>query len=134
MANVKGNGFTLIELMIVVAVVAILAAIAYPSYTNYVMRSRRPDGKEFLMRIAAAQERYYTNLNAYTASTADLGLGTTSENGYYEVNIDLANNGQTYTLTAAPQGPQAADKCGDLTLTNTGYKDKAGDETNGKCW
>ncbi|GAI02651.1 unnamed protein product, partial [marine sediment metagenome] len=51
------KGFTLIELMIVVAVIAILAAIAYPSYTRYVYRARRADGQDLLMRIAAAQER-----------------------------------------------------------------------------
>src|SRR5690606_11790491 len=63
------RGFTLIELMIVVAIVAILAAIAYPSYINYIQRTRRADGHEMLMRMAAAQERYYTNYNHY-AKTA----------------------------------------------------------------
>lgn len=129
----KNRGFTLIELMIVVAIIAIIAAVAYPSYTNYVMRSRRADGKEFLMRIAAAQERQYTNRNRY-ASMADLGLGATSENRYYDVEVALGDGEQTYTLTAKPQGPQAPDKCGDLTLSNTGFKSKSGDETNGKCW
>ncbi len=131
----RGNnrGFTLIEMMIVVAIIAIIAAVAYPSYTNHVMRSRRADGKELLMRMAAAQERHYTNLNRY-GSVADLGLGNTSDNRYYEVEVELGDGDQTYTLTAAPQGPQTTDKCGDLTLTNTGFKDKSGDETNGKCW
>jgi len=127
------RGFTLIELMIVVAIVAILAAIAYPSYTNYVYRTRRADGKEFLMRVAAAQERYFTNLNKY-ASMAALGLGTASEKGYYAVSVALANGDQTYTLTATPQAPQDKDQCKKLTLTNTGYKSQSGAETNGKCW
>jgi len=127
------RAFTLIELMIVVAIVAILAAIAYPSYTNYVYRTRRADGKEFLLRIAAAQERYYTNLNNY-ASMATLGLGTTSEKGYYTVAVALANSNQTYTLTATPQGSQSGDQCKNLTITNTGYKSQSGAETNGKCW
>ena len=127
------RAFTLIELLFVVAIVAILAAIAYPSYSNYVMRSRRADGKEFLMRVAAAQERYFTNLNRY-ASMATLGLGTTSESGYYTVSVALANDDQTYTLTASPQGPQAPDQGANLTLTNTGFKDKSGNENNGKCW
>ncbi|KAB2901957.1 MAG: prepilin-type N-terminal cleavage/methylation domain-containing protein [Dokdonella sp.] len=129
----QARGFTLIELMIVVAIVAILAAIAYPSYTNYVLRTRRADGKEFLMRVAAAQERRFTNLNRY-GSMADLGLGTSSENGYYTVDVALANGDQTYTLTAAPQGAQAPDQCGNLTLTNTGFKGQSGTESNGKCW
>lgn len=129
------RGFTLIELMIVVAIVAILAAIAYPSYTNYVQRTRRADGHEMLMRMAAAQERYYTNYNRY-AKTADLGMGATptSEKGYYEVVVTPAEPDQSYTLTATPQGSQADDKCKNLTLTNTGAKGKTGDESNGKCW
>lgn len=127
------RAFTLIELMIVVAIIAILATIAYPAYSKYGFRARRADGKEFLMRLAAAQERYYTNLNKY-AAMADLGLGTTSEKGYYTVTVALANAEQTYTLTAAPSGVQANDKCINLTLTNTGVKGRSGDDTNGDCW
>lgn len=129
------RGFTLIELMIVVAIVAILAAIAYPSYSNYAYRTRRADGKEMMMRVAAAQERYYTNLNKY-AAVGSLGLGNplTSEKGYYTITIALANSDQTYTLTATPASAQVGDKCGNLTLTNSGFKDKSGDESNGKCW
>lgn len=54
----RPTGFTLIEVMIVVAIVAILAAIAYPSYSDYAFRTRRADGKEMMMRVASAQERY----------------------------------------------------------------------------
>lgn len=136
MASQKNRGFTLIELMIVVAIVAILAAIAYPSYTNYVLRTRRADGKEFLMRIAAAQERYYTNFNRY-ATLDNLNLGTTeSEKRYYSVEVTLGNGDQTYLLTAAPQGAQGADQCENLLLTNTGAKDWSGAKppTNGNCW
>lgn len=133
MLTCRNRGFTLLELMIVVAIVAILAAIAYPSYQNYVLRTRRADGKEFMMRVAAAQERYYTNLNRY-AAMADLGLGTTSERGYYTVSVTLANSNQTYTLTATPSGVQAPDQCANLTLTNSGSKGYSGAETNGKCW
>lgn len=127
------RAFTLIELMIVVAIIAIIAAVAYPSYTNYAFRARRVDGQEFMMRVAAAQERYFTNLNQY-ASMADLGIGTASEKGYYEVGIALANSNQTYTLTGTPKNAQVGDKCTNLTLTNTGSKSQTGNENNGKCW
>lgn len=133
MSGKWNRGFTLIEMMIVVAIIAIIASVAYPSYTNYSMRARRADGKEILMRMAAAQERYFTNMNRY-ATMAELGLGTSSEKGYYTVSVTRANGNQTYTLTATPGGVQAADKCKNLTLTNTGAKDKSGDESNGKCW
>lgn len=133
MTTCRNRGFTLIELLIVVAIIAILAAIAYPSYQNYVYRTRRADAKEFLMRLAAGQERYYTNLNQY-ADLTTLNLGTTSERNYYSVAIALGNSNQTYTLTATPQGAQVGDQCANLTLTNSGVKDKSGNENNGKCW
>ena len=126
-------GFTLIEMLVVVAIVAILAAIAYPSYQNYIMRTRRADAKELAVRIAATEERYFTNLNRY-ADLATIGIGTTSEKGYYQAAVVTGNGDQTYVLTLTPQGVQAADACGNLTINNTGYKDKSGAETNGKCW
>jgi type IV pilus assembly protein PilE len=134
------QGITLIELMIVVAIIAIISAVAYPSYTNYVARASRAEAREFIMRVAQAQERFYTARNTYTAEIAGadgLNFGTTSStNGsrYYTTSVALGPNGQTYTITAAPQANQAGDKCGSLTLTNTGQKGFTGDETNGSCW
>lgn len=135
MPSFRARGFTLIEMMIVVAIIAIIAAVAYPNYTNFVMRGRRADGRELLMRIGAAQERFYTNNNRYTNNLADLSLGGTSEQGYYQVQAPTVDaTGQTYTLTAVPQGPQAIDKCGSLTLNNLGARGMSGNENNGKCW
>jgi type IV pilus assembly protein PilE len=141
------KGFTLIELMIVVAVIAVLAAIAYPSYSRYAFRARRSEGQEFLLRIAAAEQRYYTNCNRYataiagTATTCGGGLGFSSNataNGYYTV-ADPTNLGatqQTFSLTATPALVQATDVCGNLTLTDTGVKSWSTTpaQTNGKCW
>lgn len=134
--NIRAKGFTLIEMLIVVAIVAILAAIAYPAYQNYVMRTRRADGKELAMRIAAAEERYFTNLNTY-ADLATLGsVDTTSEKKHYTAAVRVDNGGQTYLLTLTPQGAQLSDKCGNLTINNTGFKDWSGAHppTNGACW
>jgi len=136
------KGFTLLELMIVVALVAILATLAYASYTNYVFRVHRADGREMLMRVAAAQERFFTNQNVYSSSVtaaAPAGLGfssAASEKGYYNVAIVLTNGGQGYTLQGAPQNSQATDACGQLTITNTGQKGPVGPpyNSNGDCW
>ena len=135
----KARGFTLIELLVVVAIIAILAAIAYPSYRNYVLRAHRADGKELAMRIASAEERYFTNLNRYTSDiTASTGLSmsSASEKGYYSAEIALDHDDQTYVLTLTPQGTQADDQCGNLTINNTGFKDWSGAKppTNGNCW
>ena len=117
------RGFTLLELMIVVVIIAMLASFAVPAYQRYAQRARRADGKELLMRVAAAQERYYTNFNRYAASpltaASSLGLTTlTSERGYYTV--DSANgasgNNQSYTLTVTPVTGKASRRSRSITI------------------
>lgn len=130
----KTRGFTLIEMMIVVAVIALLATIAFPSYQNFTMRNRRADGKDLAMRIASAQERHYTNRNVYTDDPGVLGVNPVSEQQYYTAQIVVPADGQSYTLNLIPQDVQANDRCGTLTINNTGYKDKLGPGGNGSCW
>jgi type IV pilus assembly protein PilE len=136
MSRRNARGFTLLELMITVGIVAILAAIAYPSYSNFAYRTRRADGRELLMRIAAAQERFYTNRNTYATTIGALNVGGASEKGYYTVaDPAVANAGQTYILTATPIDIQANDTCGKLEVNNIGTKTAPDDSgLNGKCW
>ena len=133
-ASARAHGFTLIELMVVVVIIATLAAIAIPGYSNYVLRARRTDGKELLLRLAQAQERYYTANNRYADDLATLGQPQTSANAYYVAQIATSNSSQAYTLTATPQVNQIADVCADLTLDNTGVKSYSGSTSNGACW
>ena len=141
------KGFTLIEMMIVVLIVSILAGLAYYNYGRYAFRARRADGKELLTRVAAAQERYYTNFNAYaTAITgAPPGLNFTSllsEKGYYQISTANGPTGdtQSYTLTVTPVAgkAQAKDVCGALTLNNQNVKTPLPgvmpQNSNGSCW
>lgn len=139
MASNRGNfmarvrGFTLIELMVVVAIIAILAAIAVPAYSRYAYRSRRGDGQELLLRIATAQERHYATYNKY-GSLSDIGFtDTSSEKRYYTASIP-ASSSSAFTATATPAGAQANDLCGNLSIDNTGKKSYSGNETNGHCW
>lgn len=142
----KQSGFTLIELMIVVAIVGILAAIAYPSYQSYVERTGRADGQAKLMEIMQAQERFYSQNQTYTANLGAGGLG-------YGVaaNAAVASDERRYNITAAAcagtviancvaltadaVGSQANDaRCGDLTLDSRGTKGEGGTLTAQECW
>ena len=137
------RGFTLLELMITVVVVAILASVALPSYQEQIRKTRRADARQELMRLATAQERFYTNCNRYAtalngaqANCSGLGAGSAtidSENGYYA--ISLAGDGSTFTLTATAQKGQESDtKCGNLSLTDAGVKGATGTLGAAECW
>lgn len=133
--NKKVNGFTLIEVMIVVAIVGILAAVAIPSYLDSLRKSRRSDATTSLTRIQLAQETYRLNHATY-GNITDLGIGTSSSDGYYTLNI-TGNNATAYTATAtAVSGKsQASDTtvCRTLTLTVTNGGNTVGN-TDASCW
>lgn len=131
------NGFTLIELMIVLVVVSILAAIAYPSYQQYVNRSKRSDGKNALLELASRQERFYFDNNTYTTSLSDLNYDSTSPEGYYTLSIAAGNSGNiatSYEMTATPASPFSDAQCGNLSLDSRGVKDRTGSGPMDKCW
>jgi type IV pilus assembly protein PilE len=117
--------------MIVVAIVAIIAAIAYPSYRDQVLRSRRAAARAATMDIAARQEQFFLSNRTYTDSLDNLGTPDETEDGFYALAVTAQPCGSLascYTVEAAPQGSQADDSCGTLTLTSGGVKAPAG------CW
>ncbi|MCT8089494.1 prepilin-type N-terminal cleavage/methylation domain-containing protein [Acinetobacter sp. C_4_1] len=119
----KNKGFTLIELMIVVAIIAVLAAIAYPSYTQYKIRTNRADVQSEMMNIAQRLQSYYVINHNYTSATLD--NGTTSKdypisNSVYR--ITLVSSGQTYTLTAEPISGTVQVGNGSVILNSHGWK------------
>jgi len=122
----RPRGFSLIELMIVVAIIAILAAVAYPSYQNSITKSRRSDGITIINQVLQAQERYFTQNMTYTSDLTDLGYGAAanvpSPDGYYQVTAAACGGGidECVVVTAAPQGAQAGD--GNLSMNSRGTK------------
>lgn len=131
------KGFTLIEVMIVVAIIGILAAIAYPSYDEYVKRGNRTEGQAFLQDVAARQERYFSQNNEYITADEDediAKLGLSNANSPTDKYIiGLAGGGGGYSLTAKQQFNDT--KCGNLTLNALGVKGSTGSRSdNNDCW
>lgn len=123
------RGFTLIELMVVVAVVAILVAIAVPSYSEAVRKGKRGQAKSDLVEAAQIAERYKTINGTYK----DLSAGTGSSNEIFDqspktgaADYDIAVVGTpdagTFKLKATPKGGQADDRCGVLSIDQAGIK------------
>jgi len=130
MLKIKQNGFTLIELMIVVGIVGILVAVAYPAYQSHTQKVRRTDATDGILRAAENQEKFYLANSGYTRLIASIG-GANTSHGYYTLSVvtngATDNDGTTYTITAtAIAGPQFSDpQCGDgnpITLTSAGQK------------
>ena len=145
----KSKGFTLIELMIVVAIIGVIAAVAYPSYQEQVAKSRRGDCSGALVSLANAMERFYSVNSTYLgagASGANTGAPASTlysatcpvDGGTPSYNLSIAAaTASTFTLQAVPTGPQAGDRCGTLTLTNTGVKNVSGADSGvtwEACW
>lgn len=137
----RSEGFSLMELIIVIAIIGILVAVGIPSYKSYMLKTQRVDGVSFLTEVASEQVRFFSEYNRYTDSMSDLGYGTAdtaeSNEGFYTLSIATANNDSTYTLTATPVvgGPQASDTaCAVLSLTSSGVKAVTGTSTAEDCW
>ena len=129
----KIAGFTLIELMIVVAVVAILAAIAYPSYADSVRKGRRGQAKSDLMELAQLAERYRTVNNTYDGFALPFNQ-TPREGGVasYTLTLETATVDELL-MKAAAQGAQNKDSCGDLSINQAGVK-TVSKSTVDRCW
>jgi type IV pilus assembly protein PilE len=133
------QGFTLIEVMVVVVILGILAAIAIPNYTEHVNRGRRTEAQTALLQIAQWQERRRTEAGGY-ATAFPVGftlntVNTTPGQVTYNITINAGADVNSYTLTATRAGLMATDLCGNFTLNHLGVRDAVGGtRPAADCW
>ncbi|MBV6845533.1 MULTISPECIES: type IV pilin protein [Xanthomonas] len=128
------RGFTLIELMIVVAVIAILAAVAYPSYQEQVRKARRGQAKADLVEYAQLAERFRTVNNTYVGYAMPASWSPREASAlaaaHYAVSFSGDPTRSTFAIQAVPRGGQLKDKCGTLTIDQAARKTAAASD----CW
>jgi type IV pilus assembly protein PilE len=142
------RGVTLVELLVVIVIIGILASIAVPSYRNYLLRAQRSDATAALLRMAAAQEKFYLQNNTYTTDVTPTGLNLVaatplnSEHGWYQITVAAGASGLTVdyvaTATALAAGPQIKDTpCRTFTINQNGLrgaKDSSNTVNTALCW
>lgn len=139
MTRARFSGFTLIEMMIVIAIVGILASIAYPNYLESVRRANRAECEGVVVSLANVLERRFSATSSY-AGGMPAGFGQCPADGgvaRYNLAVNVPAGGATFTITATRSGAQVPDRCGDLTLTNTGLKGIVNADAGvvaGDCW
>lgn len=142
-------GFTLVELLVVVAVVAILSAVAWPGYGAVLQRAHRGEARQALLRLQHMQEVHYATHLRYaerlggSSDSTTLRAAERSENGTYLLSVRGSEEGQRFTVTAraSPDGRQARDvQCQWLSVDETGQRRSADAFGNwvaaeaGGCW
>jgi len=129
-------GFTLIELMIVVAIVAILASVAFASYDFAMIKGRRSAAAGCALEGAQFMERYYTTNLTYVGAAIPASDCQRELQGHYVVAL-AASAARSYSITATPQNHQAAkdSKCGTLSVDHTGARGITGTAgSSAECW
>ncbi len=128
------RGFSILELMIVVAIAVVIAAIAIPSYQEQARKSRRAAATAALIDASSRQEQFFLDNKTYTTSiiAGGLNMAAVIESGTYALSVDAPTGAcpvdRCYRVRATPQGVQAGDKCGALSIDSDRVK------SPNNCW
>lgn len=124
----RSHGFTLIELVVVMAIIGILAAVAFPSYQESVRRSHRASAKALMTEVAQRLASHYSDKGTYTATLSEIGYTASpllSKAGYHTITVEAGATGisSSYLIKATPTRPDAS--CSPLTLDHLGVSGPA---------
>ena len=118
-------GFSLLELIIVIAIVSILAALAIPNYSNFITRSNRADAKGALLLIANAQEQYFLSNKSYASGIEQLPVASKSPEGHYALTVESSNS-TSFQVIADPDSEGASGRQagnGKLRISSNGNRE-----------
>jgi len=131
----KLGGFTLIELMVVVAIAAILLAIAIPSYQEQVRKSNRGLAKSDLLELTQCAERFHTTNGTYVGFNAATACDVDGKDDAATYNFTASDIARTtFSLRASPQGGQTGDKCGNLGINQANVRTHSAGTAADRCW
>jgi type IV pilus assembly protein PilE len=130
------RGFSLIELVVVLAIAAILAALAIPNFTDHITRTRRLRAQADLLEAAHYLQRFRSVHGSFAGAALPAVLTRSPSDGHadYAISLVVIDDGAAYRLTARPAGSQASDACGALMLHANGRKSNASAMAVSACW
>ena len=141
------NGFSLVELMVVLLIVGILASIALPNYNKNVLKSRRGIAKAELMKVVSRQEQYFINNKIYATDLTDLAFTNNPyyindqgdeapvADSFYQISFVAGASAAAFVIQAVPQRGQVNDtQCATISLGSTGVRNVSGSAEVSDCW
>jgi type IV pilus assembly protein PilE len=132
----KRRGFSLIELVVVLAIAALLAAVAFPNFSDHITRTRRLRAQADLLEAAQYLQRFRSVHGSFAGAALPAALKRSPADGRanYAISLAVIDDGAAYRLTARPTAAQAHDACGSLVLHANGRKANASAMAVSACW